>query len=40
MPLHEAAAGFLNRRPVEIAQTAAEGDQILVGKLLAADQKH
>ena len=38
--LDEAAAGLLDRRPVEIAEAAAEGDQLLVAQRLAADQHH
>ena len=38
--LDKAAAGFLHRRPVEIPEAAAEGDEILVAECLAADQQH
>src|SRR5262249_40517899 len=34
----EAAAGLLDRGPVEIPQAAAEGDQLLVAERLLADQ--
>ncbi len=40
MAFDEAAAGFLDRRPIEIAEPAAERDQIVVGQFLAAEQDH
>ena len=40
MALHETAAGFLNRRPVEISKAAAKRDELVVGKLLAAKPDH
>ena len=36
----KAAAGFLHRSPIEIAESAAEGDEILVVEGLAAEQDH
>ena len=36
----ETAAGFLNGRPIELAEAPAEGDQILVVQLLAAEEQH
>jgi hypothetical protein len=36
----EPAARFLHRRPVEIAEAAAEADQVLVAQRLAAHQDH
>ena len=38
--LDEAPAILLHWRPVEIAEAAAEGDQILVGQVLSADQQY
>ena len=39
MPLDEAPAGLLDRRPVEIAEAAAERDQVVVAERLAAEQQ-
>src|SRR5207247_4699822 len=36
--LDEPAACFLNGRPIEIPQAAAEGDQLLITEALVADQ--
>jgi hypothetical protein len=38
-PVDEAPARLLNRRPVEVAEAAAECDEILIAERLAADQK-
>jgi hypothetical protein len=40
LALHEAAAVLLRRRPTEVAAAAAEGDQVVVGQRLAAEQQH
>ena len=38
--LDEPASGFLDGSKIEFAEAAAEGDQLSVGKLLAAKQQH
>src|SRR6202040_817908 len=40
MALDEAPSGFLNRRPVELAETTRKRDQFVVSKVLAAEQQH
>jgi hypothetical protein len=40
MSLNEAAPGFLNRRPIQISESLAEGDQIFVGQILPAEQEN
>jgi hypothetical protein len=40
MPFDEAAAGFLNRSPIEISEFSAEGNEIFVVQLLAAEQEN
>src|SRR5262245_41204936 len=39
-PFDETAARFLDRRPVELPQATAEGDQLLITQPLIADQHH
>src|SRR5262249_46061076 len=38
--LDETAARFLDRRPIEFPEAAAEGDQLLITERLIADQHH
>ena len=40
MPFDEAAPGFLNRRPIQISESFAERDQIVIGQILSAEQKN
>ena len=40
MPFDEAAAGFLNRRPIQISEIFAECDEIVVGQILSAEQEN
>ena len=39
MTLHKAASALLDRRKVELAKAAAEGNQIIVGQLLPSKQQ-
>ena len=39
-PLNETAAGFLNRRPVEITQPATKCYQLMVAQRLVAEKQH
>jgi solute carrier family 13 (sodium-dependent dicarboxylate transporter), member 2/3/5 len=40
MPVDKASSIFLNRSLIERAEAAAEGDQLVVGQLLVAEQQH
>ena len=37
---HEAAAGFLNRGPIQVSKVSAECDEIIVGQILSTEQEN
>jgi hypothetical protein len=37
--LNKSAARFLDRRPIELAKSFAEGDEVVVGEMLTAEEK-